>query len=114
MKIWVDAQLSPFIALWINNNFPGLIAESMRSLGLRDASDHDIFQRAREEGVIIISKDHDFVDLIERHGPPPKLIWITTGNTSNAKMCEILNTSLWQAIDLLNAGETIVEISNIG
>jgi len=112
MKIWIDAQISPFIALWINNNFPGLTAESMRSIGLRDASDLDIFRRARQEDAIIMSKDYDFVHLIKQYGTPPKLIWITAGNTSNARMCEILNASVQQAINLLSAGEQIVEVSS--
>jgi len=62
--------------------------------------------------VTIMSKDYDFVTLIELYGIPPKLIWITCGNTSNARLCEILNTALQQAIDLLVQKESIVEISD--
>ncbi|HTK19831.1 MAG TPA: DUF5615 family PIN-like protein [Mucilaginibacter sp.] len=112
MTIWIDAQLSPFIAAWINSNFQDISAKSLRSLGLRDAKDFDIFQQARKANVILMSKDQDFVKLIELHGTPPKLIWITCGNTSNAAMCEILKTSLSKAADLLASDENIVEISN--
>jgi predicted nuclease of predicted toxin-antitoxin system len=112
MTIWIDAQLSPFIAAWINSNFLNISARSLRSLGLRDADDYDIFQQARKANVILMSKDQDFVKRIELHGTPPKLIWITCGNTSNATMCEILKTSLAQAIELLGTSENIVEISN--
>ena len=112
MTIWIDAQLSPFIALWINSNFPELNAKSLRSLGLRDANDFIIFQEARKANVIIMSKDLDFAKLIDLHGTPPRLIWITCGNTSNANMCEILQSSLLQAVALLNNGDSIVEISN--
>jgi len=112
MTIWIDAQLSPFIAAWINSNFPNIFAKSLRSLGLRDASDYNIFQQARKANIILMSKDQDFVKLIELHGVPPKLIWITCGNTSNAAMCEILKNSLPQAITLLSTSEDIVEISN--
>lgn len=93
MTIWIDAQLSPYIASWINANFPDLNAKSLRSVGLRDAKDYEIFKQARKLEVILMSKDHDFVKLIEIHGTPPKLIWITCGNTSNARMCEILKVS---------------------
>src|ERR1700743_356762 len=99
MTIWFDAQLSPFIALWINDNFPQLTAKSLRSLNLRDATDMDIFQQARKANVILMSKDHDFIKLIEQHGSPSKIIWITCGNTSNAMMCEILNSALQSAVD---------------
>ncbi len=74
--------------------------------------DYDIFRKARKARVIVMSKDYDFVKLIELHGAPPKLIWITCGNTSNARLCEILKTALQQAVDLLNNDESIVEISD--
>src|SRR5258707_8437029 len=101
-----------FIASWINANFPELKAIALRSIGLQDNNDYDIFRKARKAGAIIMSKDYDFVKLIEIYGAPPKLIWITCGNTSNARLCEILNTSLQQAIDLLTQQENIVEISD--
>lgn len=112
MTIWIDAQLSPFIASWINANFPELNAIALRSINLQDASDYDIFRQARKANVIVMSKDYDFVKLIELHGVPPKLIWITCGNTSNVRLCEILKTTLLQAIDLLNQKENIIEISD--
>jgi predicted nuclease of predicted toxin-antitoxin system len=60
-----------------------------------------------------MSKDNDFIQLIEQLGTPPKLIWVTCGNTSNSRMREILSTALPKAIDLLQSGENIVEISDI-
>lgn len=108
MTIWIDAQLSPFIASWISARFPDLNAVALRSIGLQDERDYDIFRKARKANVTIMSKDYDFVKLIELYGIPPKLIWITCGNTSNARLCEILNTTLQQAIDLLIQKESIV------
>jgi predicted nuclease of predicted toxin-antitoxin system len=112
MTIWIDAQLSPHIALWINNNFPQINAVALRSIGLQDDRDYDIFRKTRKSGAILMSKDYDFVKLIELHNGPPKLIWLTCGNTSNAKLCEILGTSLEKALDLLHSGENVVEISD--
>jgi predicted nuclease of predicted toxin-antitoxin system len=112
MKIWVDAQLSPAIAAWINRTFEDIEAESVRSLGLRDATDPDIFEAARKADVVVMSKDDDFIQLIERRGTPPKLIWITCGNTSNAKMRDILSKTLSKAKELLKSGENVVEISD--
>ena len=112
MTIWIDAQLSPFIANWINTNFPDMDAKALRSMGLQEDNDYDIFRKARKANVVVISKDYDFVKLIESHGTPPKLIWITCGNTSNLRLCEILKATLQQAIDLLNEKENIVEISD--
>ena len=89
MTIWVDAQLSPAIAVWITNAL-GLEAIALRDLGLRDAEDPGIFEAARAQQAIVMTKDSDFVDLVERLGPPPQIIWLTCGNTSNLRLREIL------------------------
>jgi len=112
MRIWIDAQLSPAIAAWINRNYSDIEAKSVRSVGLRDATDHEIFEQARQQDVIIMSKDNNFIKLIEENGPPPKLIWVTCGNTSNTRMREILSKSLHKAKELLEREETVVEISD--
>ncbi len=63
MTIWVDAHLSPAIATWITITF-GITALALRDVGLRDAEDPEIFEAARARGVIFITKDSDFADLI--------------------------------------------------
>ena len=112
MKIWIDAQRSPALAAWINRTFEDIEAASVRAVDLRDALDHEIFRQARRREVVVMTKDSDFIiKLVEKHGPPPQIIWITCGNTSNAKMRDVLSSTLIQAKDLLEAGEPIVEIS---
>ena len=65
MIIWVDAQLSPALARWISETF-SVQAQAVRDLGLRDAKDPEIFRAARQEGIVVLSKDSDFVGLVER------------------------------------------------
>lgn len=110
MELWIDAQLSPAVAAWINRRFKEIKASSVKSLGLRDASDLDIFQAAKKANSIILTKDVDFVLLINRFGSPPKILLLSFGNSRNTKVKEILEKSLMKAIDLLNSGESIVEI----
>lgn len=110
MTIWVDAHLSPAIAAWITSTF-GIEAIALRDLGLRDAEDPEIFEAARAQNAVVMTKDSDFVDLVERLGSPPPIIWLTCGNTSNAKLREILSETLPRALELFAAGETLVEIS---
>jgi predicted nuclease of predicted toxin-antitoxin system len=69
------------------------------------------FEKAKIESVVIMTKDVDLVDLVTQRGAPPQIIWLTCGNTSNAKLQEILSGALPKAIELLEAGEKIVEIS---
>lgn len=110
MTIWVDAHLSPAIATWITSNF-GITALALRDIGLRDAEDSEIFEAAKAQGVIFMTKDSDFADLVDRLGSPPQIIWLTCGNTSNARLREILSATLPKALELLRAGEALVEIS---
>jgi predicted nuclease of predicted toxin-antitoxin system len=84
---------------------------AVRDLGLRDAADKEIFEAARQEKVVVMTKDSDFVLLLDRLGPPPQVIWVTCGNTSNARLKEILTNTLPKALDLLNLGEKLVEIN---
>jgi predicted nuclease of predicted toxin-antitoxin system len=111
VTLWIDAQLSPALAGWLTHEL-GVEATAVRDLGLRDAKDVEIFERAKKAGAIVVTKDSDFVHLLDRFGPPPKILWITCGNTSNARMREILLARLSKAMELLDAGESLVEISD--
>jgi|ERR1051325_6977938 predicted nuclease of predicted toxin-antitoxin system len=109
MVIWVDAQLSPAIASWLAENF-SVSAQALRDLGLRDATDRAIFAAARGAAAVVMTKDSDFVRLLEESGPPPQVVWLTCGNTSNARLKQTLMKALPQAISLLESGEPLVEI----
>jgi predicted nuclease of predicted toxin-antitoxin system len=109
----IDAQLSPNLAEWINISFNNVEAISVRSVGLSGAKDKEIFNFARDHQYIVMTKDSDFIRLIEQYGSPPQLIWITCGNTSNRKMISIFSKTLTKVLDLIHKGENIIEISDI-
>jgi predicted nuclease of predicted toxin-antitoxin system len=112
MTIWIDAQMSPTIAAWISSKF-AVKAVAIRDLSLRDAEDKEIFEAARRENAIVMTKDNDFVLLLDRLGAPPQVIWVTSGNTSNARLKEILTNTMSKALELLQSGEELVEINAI-
>ena len=112
MKFWIDAQLSPALAPWLRDTF-AVEAFSVQRLGLRDASDERIFLTARAKKAIVITKDQDFVRLLERLGPPPEVIWITCGNISNARMHDILLQDFESALLRLQEGRSLVEIPDL-
>ncbi len=109
MIIWLDAQLSPSLAPWISEHF-GIQAFSVKYLGYQSARDEDIFKAAREAGATMMTKDSDFIRLLELHGPPPQVLWVTLGNTSTARMKEVLGATLRKAKTLLEEGEPLVEL----
>ena len=110
MVVWTDAHLSPALAPWLRAAF-GVEAAPLRDLGLRDAEDAAIYAAARAAGAVLLTKDSDFVDLLTRHGPPPQILWLTCGNTTNAALRAVLITAWPRVAELLAAGEPLVEIS---
>lgn len=110
MVVWIDAQLAPSLAVWLRETFD-VTALAVRDLQLRDAEDPVIFQAARDASAVVLTKDADFVTLVGRHGPPPQIVWLTCGNTSNRALRELLTTAWPRVVALLQAGEPLVEIS---
>lgn len=108
--IWVDAHISPAVAKWISSEL-GLPAKSLRDLGLRNAKDKEIFSAARLANVVVITKDADFAEMVERLGSPPFVVWLTCGNTSNTVLRVVLKTTLLRAMELISKGNKLVEIS---
>ena len=111
MKLWLDAQLSPRLAAWMSTLF-AIEVYAVRELGLRDAKDQEIFLAAKQAEAIIVTKDFDFINLLEQYGTPPQIIWITCGNTSNNYLKQILAKTLPSALLLLAEGEKLVEITD--
>ena len=110
MTFWLDAQLSPRLARWLTATF-GVAATPVRDLGLRDAADHAIYQAAAIAGATVITKDSDFIHLQFQLGPPPPILWLTCGNTSEARLHEIFLSHFPVARRLLEAGDALVEIT---
>jgi predicted nuclease of predicted toxin-antitoxin system len=109
MTFWLNAQLSPALTPWLAEQ-SGVEAHSVRQPGYRDAADRVIFEAARAAKAVVITKDGEFVSLLEQFDPPPQVLWVTLGNTSNARMKAVLLKSFSSAVSLLEAGEPLVEI----
>ncbi len=73
------------LAKWLSATF-GLEATALRDLSLQDAQDIAIFEAARAENAVIMTKDSDFIDLVCRLGTPPQILWLTCGNVTNRNL----------------------------
>lgn len=112
MNIWIDAQLPPMLASWLSEQF-NVDAFSLKDLSLRDAQDLEIFEAARAEHAVIMTKDSDFIDLVCRLGTPPQIIWVTCGNVTNRYLRQLLEKTFTDALEELRQGVNIVEISSL-
>ncbi len=78
MKLLLDQNLSPRLTGLLSDIYPG--SNHVYPLGLDQVSDREIWEHARREGFLVVTKDADFSDLCMLLGFPPKVIWIRRGN----------------------------------
>lgn len=69
MRIWLDVHLPPILIPWIKEKFV-IDCEAFRNAGLTCAADTDIFSKLRIKGEVVMTKDSDFVGLVEPNDPP--------------------------------------------
>jgi predicted nuclease of predicted toxin-antitoxin system len=74
LSLLLDENLSPRLAARLSSLFPGCI--HVRDVGLKQADDRDIWQWAKDNSHTIVTTDSDFVAMVARTGPPPKVIHI--------------------------------------
>lgn len=54
------------------------------------ATDSAIWEFARQERFLFVTKDEDFVTLSVLRGTPPKVIWLNIGNADNGRTLDLL------------------------
>jgi len=109
VTIWLDAHLPPSVAPWLEATFR-MGCVPVRDLSLRDALDPPIFEAARAAGAVMMTKDADFAEMVTRLGPPPQVLWLRCGNTSNAALRELLVRELPAALARLATGDPLIEV----
>lgn len=90
MRLLFDENLSPRLVEALEPDYPG--SAHVRMLGLRGATDAAIWERARQEAYVIVSKDNDFRQLSFLHGAPPKVIWLSVGNGGTEAILHFLRS----------------------
>ncbi|MGH8017031.1 MAG: DUF5615 family PIN-like protein [Opitutaceae bacterium] len=88
MKLLFDQNLSFRLVVELKSEFPG--SAQVRALGLDAESDERIWSYAAANGYVVVSKDEDFANRAALRGPPPKVIWIRTGNGPWKQVCDLL------------------------
>ena len=69
------------------------------------AHDKDIWDYALQNGYTIITKDNDFLDLLELKGFPPKVVLLKTGNNSSKALAELLVHAKPKLQELANSAD---------
>lgn len=90
MILLFDQNISFRILRKINQSFPDAL--QVRSLGFDSTPDRNIYDYAKDNDLAIVTFDSDFRDLNTLlQGPPPKIVWLRTGNTTTKHLAELIN-----------------------
>lgn len=92
MKLLLDENLSDRIIHSIVDLYPD--SEHVKTLGLINTDDVLIWEYAKANGFVIVSKDSDFHQRSLLYGHPPKFIYLRVGNCSTSKITQILRDNL--------------------
>ena len=111
MKILLDANISYKLTNILTPIFGECTHVDFIGLDV-PAEDIDIWNYARYHGFIIITKDTDFVDLMDLKGFPPKVVLLKTGNNSSKALAELLINVKQNILELENSNLGLLEVIN--
>lgn len=107
-RFLVDAQLPPVLAQWLRANGHG--AEHVAEIGLLDANDNAIWQRALQTGAAIITKDEDFSNRSVLATAAPTIVWVRLGNCRNAALIAAVDRAMPGMEQAIAAKERVIEL----
>jgi predicted nuclease of predicted toxin-antitoxin system len=111
MRILLDANISWKLVDTLSSIFGECAHVDFIGLDV-PSEDIDIWNYALENGFVIITKDNDFVDLLDVHGFPPKVVLLKTGNNSSKALMELLINAKHNIEELENNSFGLLEIIN--
>jgi predicted nuclease of predicted toxin-antitoxin system len=109
MKLLFDQNISFRILRLLPEDFAD--CRQVRSVGLNDCNDVEIWRFAKQNGFTVVTFDADFFDISVLRGFPPKIIWLRTGNLTTSDIVErIMLNSLNIASFIDNPDQSCLEI----
>lgn len=109
MKLLLDENLSRRLVPFLQHDYPG--TSQVVLLGLESASDRVVWQKAKDEGYVIVTRDADFQELSLVWRQPPKVVRLRTLNQTRAATLKVLIDNRELIVEsLLTNGLASVEI----
>jgi predicted nuclease of predicted toxin-antitoxin system len=104
MRLLFDENLSPRLPQRLIDIFPDSL--HVRDVGMKATIDPVVWDYAKEQNLMIVSKDSDMHDLSLVLGNPPKVIWLRLGNCSTSQVEGLLRRD-FHAIELFYQDATL-------
>jgi predicted nuclease of predicted toxin-antitoxin system len=108
VRFLVDNQLPPALARFIQYDL-GAEALHVVDLNMRETSDRQVWRYASANGLIIVSKDEDFVNLYSQ-APTAGLLWVRLGNCRRAHLLGVLQRAWPRIAGRFASGDQFVEL----
>lgn len=75
------------------------------------SNDRDIWELAKSEQMVIVTKDEDFPLMADRHaGSSPQVLWVRMGNCRKSALFATFSALLSTLRSLLEEGRGVIEI----
>ncbi len=88
MRLLIDHNLSPSLTSILQDIYPDSI--HVYAVGLEESDDVVVWEYARTNGLLIVTKDADYLAIGARLGHPPKVVRIGLGNCPTATVADLL------------------------
>ncbi len=108
MRLLIDNQLPPALARFIHSEL-GCAATHVTDVGLRDASDAEVWQYAAAQGFVLVSKDQDFTHMALRDSAA-SLAWVRVGNCRRVFLLDLFRRLWPDLLERLQSGDRLIEI----
>ena len=112
MKALFDANLSPALVKTLGPQFPN--SAHVRDVGLRGATDDDIWNYAKAHEFTIVSKDTDFRERSFVEGGLPKVIWLDVGNADTHEIITLVQRERRRIVEFEGQPDASLLILSLG
>lgn len=108
MNFLVDNQLPPALARFLQSELE-CSAIHVVDVGMRDASDAEVWGYASKTQSILITKDEDFANMVLQL-PTAKLIWVRVGNCRKTFLLDLFRRMWPRILQRLESGDRVIEL----
>jgi predicted nuclease of predicted toxin-antitoxin system len=101
MKLLFDENISSRLVRLLASEFPD--SSHPDFLEMRGFTDTTVWNHAKENDFIIVSKDNDFRQKAFLYGAPPKVIWLSIGNAGTSVIAKLLQDNVQKIQTFVNS-----------
>lgn len=111
MKLLLDENISLKPVDLLVDVFPD--SGHVELLGMKGHTDSEVWNLAKRNDYVLVSKDADFRQRSFVYGAPPKVIWLSVGNAGTVAIGQLLRTSVARIAEFVANPEESLLVLNL-